>query len=182
MRTDTHAKVLVEKGVFRRLLAALQRERESSAVSLRLRLLGGALSRMMHLESLRLASIRDLGAETLISWVMGGVVRVHRELSWEREVDVLAKSKIGWGGTALIYKARFEGADVALKVLNDDDAEAVAACVTEVSYQTIFNHPNIVRCFGGCTRGPTLCVLMEFCARSSLFEVCLRPPLRRFSR
>ena len=79
----------------------------------------------------------------------------HRKLANLRFIsdeDILNKEKLGKGGFGDVYKARWEGHDVAMKVLKSDgehlNPEAFAEWFTEIELCMLLRHPNVVRVYG----------------------------------
>ena len=83
-------------------------------------------------------------------------------LSWG---DIATQEHVGTGGQGLVYRARWKGAEVAVKTLrNTQGGEALLA---EAAALCSLQHPHVVRVFGYCT-SPELAVVMEYVAWGSL--------------
>lgn len=86
------------------------------------------------------------------------------------ELDI--GSRIGGGGFAIVYKARWRGADVAVKTLFDpkvDDA-LKREFMDELHAMRMLHHPNVVKFLGACCKPPKLCFVMELLDQS-LYEL-----------
>lgn len=90
--------------------------------------------------------------------------------------------KLGGGGFAVVFKARWRGRTVAAKIQVDPSASERLRreLIDEVQVMLSVRHPNIVECLGGCTRPPRMCVVMELCG-DSLFSVLHTPTACRWS-
>ena len=72
---------------------------------------------------------------------------------------------VGSGGQGLVYRAKWKGAEVAVKTLKD--VKGSEALLAEASALCELQHPHVVRVFGFCTT-PDLAVVMEYVAWGSL--------------
>jgi serine/threonine protein kinase len=73
-----------------------------------------------------------------------------------------------------VYKGTWKGTDVAVKMMTA--AESVAknareSFVVEARTMAHLRHPNVVLFMGASTKPPNMCIVMEFMALGSLFDV-----------
>ncbi len=94
---------------------------------------------------------------------------------WQINIEELEMgSKIGSGGFGEVYRAVWRGTDVAVKMLNFDASmskESRASFVDEMRVMSSLRHPNVVLFMAACTRPPKLCIVMEFMALGSLYDL-----------
>ena len=92
--------------------------------------------------------------------------------------EIHVTRRIGRGSYGDVVHATWKGTDVAVKVLNRlEVAKAVDDFKREVSLLTKLRHPNVVLFMGANLAGPDMCIVMEYCAQGSLYQV-LRDPAR----
>ncbi|CAM6084202.1 unnamed protein product [Calypogeia fissa] len=96
------------------------------------------------------------------------------EITWE---DVIMGERIGQGSYGKVYRADWQGSDVAVKVFLDQDlkTEALEEFKSEVAIMRRLRHPNIVLFMGAVTKPPNLSIITEFCPRGSLYRLLHRP-------
>jgi len=81
--------------------------------------------------------------------------------------------KLGAGASGEVYKGLYRGKSVAIKVLKEMTAEAeVDEFKKEFEIMSAVRHANVVFFYGVSTQ-PRLCMVMEYCARKSLYD-CLK--------
>ncbi|XP_075411408.1 mitogen-activated protein kinase kinase kinase 21 [Tenrec ecaudatus] len=82
------------------------------------------------------------------------------------------KELIGAGGFGQVFRATWQGREVAVKAARRDpeqDAAAAAASVRrEAELFSRLRHPNIIRLLGVCLRQPHLCLVLEFARGGTL--------------
>ncbi|XP_032347702.1 mitogen-activated protein kinase kinase kinase 21 isoform X2 [Camelus ferus] len=82
------------------------------------------------------------------------------------------KELIGAGGFGQVYRATWQGQEVAVKAARRDpeqDAEAAAESVLrEARLFAMLRHPNIIELRGVCLRQPHLCLVLEFARGGAL--------------
>jgi serine/threonine protein kinase len=148
-------------------------------------------------------SLYTTGAGSLPSDVASPSAGTVPVIHWEPGIeisysDLVFGKKIGAGGFAEVYKGTYRGTDVAIKRLlvrpgtvvdqptpvaggmpvaatMADAAKAAADFRAEVSLMARLRHPNIVLLMGA-TSEP-LCLVTEFCARGSLFDILHSPSI-----
>ncbi|BBN20086.1 sterile alpha motif and leucine zipper containing kinase AZK [Marchantia polymorpha subsp. ruderalis] len=96
------------------------------------------------------------------------------EIAWD---DVVIGERIGQGSYGKVYRADWQGSDVAVKVFLDQDlkTEALEEFKSEVAIMRRLRHPNIVLFMGAVTKPPNLSIITEFCPRGSLYRLLHRP-------
>eukprot|EP00921_Rhytidocystis_pertsovi_P004740 GHVQ01008224.1.p1 GENE.GHVQ01008224.1~~GHVQ01008224.1.p1 ORF type:complete len:989 (-),score=92.65 GHVQ01008224.1:1769-4735(-) len=86
--------------------------------------------------------------------------------------DVGIERKVGAGATAQVYKGIWRGTDIALKKLNVSvDDSCCKEFFRELGIMIRLRHPNLVLLMGATTRCKPLCVVTEYCAGGTLFEL-----------
>ena len=75
-------------------------------------------------------------------------------------------------------RATWKGTEVAVKVMASDKVtkDMERSFKEEVRVMTALRHPNVVLFMAACTKAPKMCIVMEYMALGSLFDV------RRFLR
>ncbi|CAM6044342.1 unnamed protein product [Sphagnum compactum] len=96
------------------------------------------------------------------------------EIPWE---DLIIGEPIGQGSYGKVYRADWQGSDVAVKVFLDQHvkAEAIEEFKAEVAIMQRLRHPNVVLFMGAVTNPPNLSIITEFCPRGSLYRLLHRP-------
>ncbi|KAA0172987.1 hypothetical protein FNF27_05478 [Cafeteria roenbergensis] len=84
--------------------------------------------------------------------------------------------KLGGGGFAVVFLARWRGKQVAAKVLVDPKIsdELRTEFLNELRVMKSLHHPGIVRCVAACSTPPRMAFVMELCG-DSLFSVLHTP-------
>lgn len=68
-----------------------------------------------------------------------------------------------------MYKGKWKGKEVAVKnITTETEKKAFAIEVRQLSR---VNHENIVKLYGACTKGPNICLVMEYAEGGSLFNI-----------
>ncbi|XP_028770766.1 serine/threonine-protein kinase EDR1 [Neltuma alba] len=96
------------------------------------------------------------------------------EIPWE---DLIIGERIGLGSYGEVFRADWNGTDVAVKKFLDQDfsGAALAEFKREVRIMRRLRHPNIVLFMGAVTRPPNLSIISEFLPRESLYKILHRP-------
>ncbi|EPS62432.1 serine/threonine protein kinase, partial [Genlisea aurea] len=108
------------------------------------------------------------------------------ELSFETEdlniplSDLDLKERIGSGSFGTVHRAEWNGCDVAVKILMEQDfhAERVKEFLQEVAIMKRLRHPNIVLFMGAVTEPPNLSIVTEYLSRGSLYRLLHKPGVR----
>lgn len=104
--------------------------------------------------------------------------------NWEIDLNELELGEqIGGGAYGEVYKAMWKGTEVAAKMIISTSLiesvnvsrEMVRNFKEEVRVMTALRHPNVVLFMAACTQPPKLCIVMEFMALGSLFDVSIIP-------
>ncbi|XP_027181432.1 probable serine/threonine-protein kinase SIS8 [Coffea eugenioides] len=95
------------------------------------------------------------------------------EIPWE---DLQIGERIGIGSYGEVYRADWNGTEVAVKKFMNQDisGDALAQFKCEVEIMLRLRHPNVVLFMGAVTRPPNLSILTEFLPRGSLFKLLHR--------
>jgi tRNA A-37 threonylcarbamoyl transferase component Bud32 len=96
------------------------------------------------------------------------------EIPWE---DLVIGERIGLGSYGEVYRADWNGTEVAVKKFLDQDfsGAALAEFRREVRIMRRLRHPNVVLFMGAVTRPPNLSIVTEFLPRGSLYRIIHRP-------
>ncbi|XP_024021796.1 serine/threonine-protein kinase EDR1 [Morus notabilis] len=96
------------------------------------------------------------------------------EIQWE---DLRIGERIGIGSYGEVYRADWNGTEVAVKkFLNQDfSGEALLQFKSEIDIMLRMRHPNVVLFMGAVTRPPHFSILTEFLLRGSLYRLLHRP-------
>ncbi|KAH3757001.1 Phagocytosis 2 [Pelomyxa schiedti] len=96
--------------------------------------------------------------------------------SWIPEDQIKYISKISSGTFAKVYKARYAGKIVAVKVLKSTclDGKVLEEFKKEFAILRSTNHPNLVSFYGACVES-RLCMVMEMCHRGTLVHLMSEP-------
>lgn len=96
------------------------------------------------------------------------------EIPWE---DLVIGERIGLGSYGEVYRADWNGTEVAVKKFLDQDfyGDALDEFRSEVQIMRRLRHPNIVLFMGAVTRPPNLSIVSEYLPRGSLYKILHRP-------
>ncbi|XP_074578072.1 putative serine/threonine-protein kinase SIS8 [Curcuma longa] len=96
------------------------------------------------------------------------------EIPWE---DLQIGERIGLGSYGEVYRADWNGTEVAVKKFLDQDlyGDALEQFRYEVKIMSRLRHPNVVLFMGAVTRPPNLSILTELLPRGSLYRLLHRP-------
>ncbi|PIA44945.1 hypothetical protein AQUCO_01700489v1 [Aquilegia coerulea] len=96
------------------------------------------------------------------------------EIPWE---DLCIGERIGLGSYGEVYRADWNGMEVAVKKFLDQDfyGDALDEFRSEVRIMRRLRHPNVVHFVGAVTRPPNLSIVTEFLPRGSLYRILHRP-------
>ena len=93
---------------------------------------------------------------------------------WEISTDELEMGDpLGAGGYGEVYRARWRGTEVAVKMIPPAafGKDTARSFIEEVRVMTALRHPNVVLFMAACTKPPKMCIVMEYMALGSLYEV-----------
>ncbi|XAR70799.1 Non-specific serine/threonine protein kinase [Bertholletia excelsa] len=104
--------------------------------------------------------------------VLGGVADC--EILWE---DLQIGERVGIGSYGEVYRADWNGTEVAVKKFMNQDisGDALVQFKCEVEIMLRLRHPNVVLFMGAVTRPPNLSILTEYLPRGSLYKLLHRP-------
>ncbi|KAM3341317.1 serine/threonine-protein kinase CTR1 isoform X1 [Capsicum galapagoense] len=96
------------------------------------------------------------------------------DIPWE---DLVLKERIGAGSFGTVHRADWNGSDVAVKILMEQDfhAERFKEFLREVAIMKRLRHPNIVLFMGAVTQRPNLSIVTEYLSRGSLYRLIHKP-------
>ncbi|KAI9086234.1 hypothetical protein K1719_028514 [Acacia pycnantha] len=91
--------------------------------------------------------------------------------------DLVLKERIGSGSFGTVHRAEWNGSEVAVKILMEQDfhAERVKEFLREVAIMKRLRHPNIVLFMGAVTQPPNLSIVTEYLSRGSLYRLLHKP-------
>ncbi|XP_015088826.1 serine/threonine-protein kinase CTR1-like isoform X1 [Solanum pennellii] len=94
--------------------------------------------------------------------------------------DLVLKERIGAGSFGTVHRADWNGSDVAVKILMEQDfhAERYKEFLQEVAIMKRLRHPNIVLFMGAVTEPPNLSIVTEYLSRGSLYRLLHKPGAR----
>lgn len=95
------------------------------------------------------------------------------------DIEILGDKAVGEGSFGVVFRGRWKNKLVAVKNITHDDEKK--AFVVEVRQLSRVNHPNIVTLYGACTKGPKMCLVMEYAEGGSLFNVLHCSPHIRYT-
>ncbi|AVK76566.1 serine-threonine kinase [Pandoravirus neocaledonia] len=92
------------------------------------------------------------------------------------DIDLTEATVLGAGGYGVVYRTAWRGTDVAVKIMSSDangatSSEARRAFADEVRVMCALRHPNVVLFMAACTRPPKMCIVMEYMALGSLYDL-----------
>ncbi|KAF9598701.1 hypothetical protein IFM89_029951 [Coptis chinensis] len=87
--------------------------------------------------------------------------------------DLNIKEKIGAGSFGTVHRADWNGSEVAVKILMEQDYRVVRIneFLREVALMKRLRHPNIVLFMGAVTQPPNLSIVTEYLSRGSLYRL-----------
>ncbi|XP_034601459.1 serine/threonine-protein kinase CTR1 isoform X2 [Setaria viridis] len=94
--------------------------------------------------------------------------------------ELVLKEKIGAGSFGTVHRADWNGSDVAVKILMEQDfhPERLKEFLREVAIMRSLRHPNIVLLMGAVTQPPNLSIVTEYLSRGSLYRLLHRHSAR----
>lgn len=99
------------------------------------------------------------------------------EIPWEA---LHVGDRIGIGSYGEVYRAEWNGTEVAVKKFMNQDitSDALAQFKCEIEIMLRLRHPNVVLFMGAVTRPPNLSILTEFLPRGGLYKLLHRPNIQ----
>ncbi|XP_054812621.1 serine/threonine-protein kinase CTR1-like isoform X2 [Prosopis cineraria] len=103
-----------------------------------------------------------------------GIDMEDLDIPWS---DLVLKERIGSGSFGTVHRAEWNGSEVAVKILMEQDfhAERVKEFLREVAIMKRLRHPNIVLLMGAVTQPPNLSIVTEYLSRGSLYRLLHKP-------
>jgi hypothetical protein len=96
------------------------------------------------------------------------------EQEWMIDFDELEMGDmLGRGGFGEVHKGRWKGTEVAVKTISAEHItrEMKSNFIAETSIMSRLRHPNVVLFMAASTKPPLLCIVMEYMALGSLYDV-----------
>lgn len=117
---------------------------------------------------------RPAAVRALLAAAVRGERVLHTEIS---AAELVLGDVVGAGACAVVYRAQYRGAPVAVKQFRAAAVELDGGEIArELAVLALLRHPHLVRCVGACTRrGARVCVVLEYVPRGSL-DALLRAP------
>jgi hypothetical protein len=116
----------------------------------------------------------------LLVWMR---VNRRKEDDWEVDMGELEMGEqLGAGGYGEVHKAMWKGTEVAVKMMISEtlSREMERSFKEEVRVMTALRHPNVVLFMAACTKPPKMCIVMEYMALGSLYDVRCPPRTQSF--
>ncbi|KAK3154238.1 hypothetical protein QOZ80_2BG0188030 [Eleusine coracana subsp. coracana] len=90
--------------------------------------------------------------------------------------ELVLREKIGAGSFGTVHRADWNGSDVAVKILMEQDfhPERLKEFLREVAIMKSLRHPNIVLLMGAVAQPPNLSIVTEYLSRGSLYRLLHR--------
>ncbi|XP_061340309.1 serine/threonine-protein kinase CTR1-like isoform X1 [Gastrolobium bilobum] len=94
--------------------------------------------------------------------------------------DLVLKERIGSGSFGTVHHAEWNGSEVAVKILMEQDfhGERFKEFLREVAIMKHLRHPNIVLFMGAVIKPPNLSIVTEYLSRGSLYRLLHKPGAR----
>ncbi|KAL9168046.1 hypothetical protein ABFS82_05G135800 [Erythranthe guttata] len=153
---------------------ALGNDRNDEVISNGQTAVGRALVEFSQNTEATLMSCTDkYNASKIHNPVLNGVA----EILWE---DLQIGERIGIGSYGEVYRAEWNGTEVAVKKFMKQDISdnALAQFKCEVEIMLRLRHPNVVLFMGAVTCPPNMSILTEFLPRGSLYKLLHRPNIQ----
>ncbi|KAL3274656.1 hypothetical protein HHI36_016036 [Cryptolaemus montrouzieri] len=99
------------------------------------------------------------------------------EIDYE-EIQFFNSQALGEGSFGVVFQAVWRNKLVAVKNITRENEKQ--AFIVEVRQLSRVNHPNIVTLYGACTKGPKMCLVMEYAEGGSLFNVLHYSPRLKY--
>merc|ERR1712137_1078969 len=99
-------------------------------------------------------------------------VQLSQAASWEINASELQfTTRLGEGTSAQVFKGTYRSQDVAIKVLKEKaEAKVIEEFQKEFDIMSSLRSPHVVFFYGATTQ-PSLCMVLEFCAKGALYDV-----------
>ncbi|XP_042036671.1 probable serine/threonine-protein kinase SIS8 [Salvia splendens] len=128
-------------------------------------------------EAIHIAYTDQSNANKIQDMQIDSAINGVAEMLWE---DLQIGERIGIGSYGEVYRAEWNGTEVALKrfMKQDISGDALAQFRCEIEIMLRLRHPNIVLFMGAVLRPPNMSILMEFLPRGSLYKLLHRPNIQ----
>jgi serine/threonine protein kinase len=88
--------------------------------------------------------------------------------------EVILHEQIGQGAFGVVYRGKWSGEDVAVKVLQtacSAQSRELKSFAQEASLLSTLTHPNVIRLIAACTTPPNICIVEELATGGSLYDL-----------
>ncbi|XP_057799671.1 probable serine/threonine-protein kinase SIS8 [Salvia miltiorrhiza] len=128
-------------------------------------------------EAIDIAYTDQSNANKIQNMQIDSAINGVSEMLWE---DLQIGERIGIGSYGEVYRAEWNGTEVAVKrfMKQDISGDALAQFRCEVEIMLRLRHPNIVLFMGAVLRPPNMSILMEYLPRGSLYKLLHRPNIQ----
>ncbi|XP_075484107.1 serine/threonine-protein kinase EDR1-like [Primulina tabacum] len=128
-------------------------------------------------EKLEIGCSDQSGADMVHNVQINPVLNGVTEILWE---DLHIGERIGIGSYGEVYRAEWNGTEVAVKkfMKQDISGDALAQFKCEVEIMLSLRHPNVVLLMGAVTLPPNMSILTELLPRGSLYKLLHRPHIQ----
>lgn len=103
----------------------------------------------------------------LLEMGVSGQVELHKEIQ-RSELEILGK--VGDGNTGSVYRAMYNGAEVAVKMFAKSSQSSTSDFIRELSLLSIIKHPLVLHCYGGCTKPNEQFIVVEL-MEASVYDI-----------
>lgn len=116
----------------------------------------------------------DATPEELTSLFKASVGKLSTSFTWEVDsTECEFNEKVGEGASAQVYRGKYRGQKVAIKVLKDKvDDKMMSDFTKEFATMISLRSPCVVFFYGAILK-PQMCMVMEWCAKGSLYD-CMK--------
>ncbi|XP_073019801.1 serine/threonine-protein kinase EDR1-like [Primulina eburnea] len=128
-------------------------------------------------EKLEIGCSDQSGTDMIYNVQINPVLNGVTEILWE---DLHIGERIGIGSYGEVYRAEWNGTEVAVKkfMKQDISGDALAQFKCEVEIMLSLRHPNVVLLMGAVTLPPNMSILTELLPRGSLYKLLHRPHIQ----
>lgn len=94
-----------------------------------------------------------------------------RKLKKIKSEKLKVKSELGEGSFGIVYKGKYKGETVAIKVLHDQSADALVEFRREVEFIAQLSSPYLIKLRGACFEKGNYSIILEYMPKGSLHDV-----------
>jgi 5'-nucleotidase/UDP-sugar diphosphatase len=121
-----------------------------------------------------LAAVCVLGCVVVVTALLASARKRPEQREWLIDFEELEIGDLlGRGGYGEVYRGNWKGTGVAVKTINSAHITRAMrqSFVEETSIMSRLRHPNVVLFMAASTKPPLLCIVMEYMALGSLYDV-----------